>query len=398
MKDQNLPLPIKRLNKQGREQKVLIGLVDYYIQTGKPVGSNTLKEAGFGDLSSATIRNYFANLEEEGYLSQSHASGGRIPTEKAFRLFAQECIDSPQLPMPEIPEFSSLNKFLSREIARYLQQSAETLSVVCNCAAFLSAPRFDHDFITDIKLVSLDAFRCLSILISDFGVIQTEILHLPTKLSSFALKRMESYFHWRLTGIGMPDNLEPEEEQIGKNFYNELMVRYIVGYSNFVDEDIYRTGFSRLLTYSDFQDAAKLSGGLSLFENGQSMRLLLRECQALNQLKIWIGSDLSHYAGHHPNCAVLAIPYYINQHPIGAVGLLCPIRVPYRTLFGVLQHFSDVISETITRNIFKFKISFRHPETGKQYLQREEHRMIGQSRLILLENKSQSDNDQNTPY
>lgn len=385
------PLPIKRLNKQGREQKVLLGLVDHYIQTGKPVGSNTLKDAGFGDLSSATIRNYFANLEEEGYLSQSHSSGGRIPTDKAFRAYAQDYIDSPQLPLPEIQEFNSLQDFQSREIARYLQQAAESLASACNCAVFLSAPRFDHDYIIDIKLVSLDAFRCLSILISDFGVIQTEILHLPAKLSTFALKRIESYFHWRLTGIGMPDNLEPEEEKIGKTFYNELMVRYIVGYSNFVDEDIYRTGFSRLLTYADFQDASKLSGGLSLFENGHSMRLLLRECQALNQVKTWIGSDLIHYAGINPNCAVLSIPYYINQHPIGAVGLLCPIRTPYRTLFGILQHFSNCISEALTRNVYKFKISFRHPETGKQYLQKEEHRLIGQSRLILLENKKQSD-------
>ena len=87
------PIPIKRMGKQERERKVLLGLVEYYIQTGKPVGSNTLKEAGFEDLSSATIRNYFANLEEEGYLVQSHSSGGRIPTDLSYRTYAEHVIN-----------------------------------------------------------------------------------------------------------------------------------------------------------------------------------------------------------------------------------------------------------------------------------------------------------------
>jgi heat-inducible transcriptional repressor len=375
------------MGKQDRERKVLLGLVGHYIETGKPVGSNTLKEAGFGDLSSATIRNYFAHLEEAGYLTQSHSSGGRIPTSLAYRVYAENYLDR-EYDLKEDP-FSSLRQFDSREIAHFLQQAAELLSQNSQCAVFLSAPRFDHDFVVDIKLVSLDAFRCLCILITDFGVVQTEILRLPEKLSSFAIKRIESYFHWRLTGIKQSSDLEPEEEAIGQKFYNELMLRYIVGYSNFVDEDIYRTGFSNLLRYSDFQDIRLLAGALSLFENVHSMRLLLKECTALNRLKFWIGDDLERYVSNS-NCTILAIPYYINHKPAGAVGILGPTRLPYRLLFSTLRLFSECVSEILTRNIYKFKISFRQPEMGNLYLQKEEYRFIGQSRLILLEDKSLS--------
>ena len=259
-----------------------------------------------------------------------------------------------------------------------------------HCAVFLSAPRFDHDFVIDIKLVPIDAFRCLCVLITDFGIVQTEILHLPEKLSTFAVKRIESYFHWRLTGIRKPENLEHEEETIAQTFYNELMLRYIVGYSNFLDEDIYRTGFSHLLTYSDFQDASLLASGLSLFENVHSMRLLLKECAALDRLKFWIGDDLNTYIPNS-NCSVICIPYYINHKAVGAVGILGPARLPYRTLFSALRLFSDYVSETLTCNIYKFKITFRQPEIGKLYLQKEEHRLIGQSRLILLEDKSEEE-------
>src|SRR5262245_56440636 len=87
------PLALKRSNKQDRERMVLLGVIDYYLNTCKPVGSNALKEAGFEDLSSATIRNYFAALEEDGYLIQQHISGGRIPTSKAFRIYIHTYLD-----------------------------------------------------------------------------------------------------------------------------------------------------------------------------------------------------------------------------------------------------------------------------------------------------------------
>lgn len=378
-------IAIKKIGKQDRERRVLLGLVDYYIRTGKPVGSNSLKEAGFGDLSSATIRNYFAHLEEAGFLMQAHSSGGRIPTDLAYRIYAEENLEiEPNEDQRAL--FQDFQQFDSRELALFLQKAAESLSQVTQCAVFLSAPRFDHDYVIDLKLVPLDMARCLCVLITDFGIVKTEIIHLPEKLSTFSIKRIESYFHWRLTGIGYPENLEPEEEALGQKFYNELMLRFIVGYSYFADEDIYRTGFSRLLHYADFQEAKVLASALSLFENVQAMRLILKECKARDCLKYWIGDELAPFIADS-NCSVLAIPYFINYQAIGSVGILGPTRLPYETLFQTLRLFSERVSETITRNIYKFKISFRQPESGKLYLQREDARLMAQSTQNLLEDK-----------
>src|ERR1700728_976119 len=124
----------KRPGKKERERKVLLGLVEYYLKTGKPVGSNALKEAEFADLSSATLRNYFANLEEEGYLTQQHSSGGRIPTHKAFRFYANEYINQESLLSSEAPQLTELRQTETREIAAYLQKAAETLSLLSHHA------------------------------------------------------------------------------------------------------------------------------------------------------------------------------------------------------------------------------------------------------------------------
>jgi heat-inducible transcriptional repressor len=388
-------LPIKKLGKQERERKVLIGLVDHYIKTGKPVGSHTLQEAGFADLSSATLRNYFVQMEKEGYLIQSHISGGRIPTPLAYRIYAQTFED--QIILNENNYFETIRIQESKEIAASLQQAGELLSQLSQCAVFISAPRFDHDFVVEIKLMTIDDQRCLCVLITDFGVVQTEILPLPHGLNLFSVKRIETYFHWRLTGLDQPENIEKEELALAQSLYHEVMIRYIVGYSNFIDEDLYRTGFSRLLSYPEFQEAAVLSSSLSLFENLGAMRKILRETVENGKIKYWIGSDLNAYHPIASNCSIIAMPYFINKTPAGAMALLGSTRVPYPQLFSLVKFCSQAVSESLTRNLYKFKVNFRQPEQGAIYLQKEEHHVIGQSRLILLEDNrvSQIPKEQN---
>jgi heat-inducible transcriptional repressor len=224
-------------------------------------------------------------------------------------------------------------------------------------AVFLSSPRFDQDFISDIKLVEIDATRFLCVLVTDFGVIKTETLRTEKKLSQATLHQMEKYFHWRLRGQEKPVSLTKDEETLAQEFYNEVMVRYIIGYSNFSDEEIYRTGFSELLRYPDFNDVTSLANSLALFENPQSMRMLLRECVKSNHLKFWIGDDLFPYMTTEANCSILAIPYRIGQKAVGAFALLGPLRIPYRQLFGILTLLADNVSEALTRNLYKYKSS-----------------------------------------
>ena len=370
------------MSKQSREKKVLTGLIEYFIKTGKPVGSNTLKEEGFEEISSATIRNYFVNLEKEGYLIQQHSSGGRIPTNKAFRYYVDEMANQETgLSKAETKIILELKDFESREIALYLQNAAEKLSDLTNTAVFLSAPRFDNDFITEIKLVPIDNQRCLAIIVTDFGIIQTEILSVERKLSAFTAKRIEEYFHWRITNLNKPENLTREEEFCAQQFYNEIMVRYIVNYSNFTHEEIFKTGFSKLLTYPEFHHTETLANSLALFENSQRVRHLLKDSIKHKQTKCWIGEDLTPFTLSTPDCAAIVSPYRINQQIVGAIGLLGPVRMPYAQNLTLIKNFVESISETLTRNIFKYKISFRQPH-HETY-----DNLLSHSQLMLLENK-----------
>jgi len=381
----------KRSKKETREFQVLLGLVDLYLETGKPIGSNTLREHGFQNLSSATIRNYFVQLEREGYLRQPHSSGGRVPTNEAFRLYANEMLSSSQL-KPDVEEkLAPLGEVELRSVTSYLQQAAEKLSDITDYAVFLSSVRFDHDFILEVKLVGIDSERILCVLITDFGQILTEVLSVSNfKFNALSLRRVESYIQWRLKGGTAPENLTIEEENVAQRLYSEIMVRYLVRYSNFSDEEVFRTGFSHLLAYPEFHDPLALATGLSLFENAAQMRLVLSECTKEGILRFWIGSDLAPFATAAQGCSVIAIPYYIGQTIAGAVGILGPCRLPYRTLFGTLRFFSECISKSLTKSLFKFKLSFRQPRSGSPYVQLEERSVMDQTSKKLLDIKESS--------
>ncbi|MBX3719123.1 MAG: heat-inducible transcriptional repressor HrcA [Parachlamydiales bacterium] len=378
------PLAQKKPAKDQREKLVLFGLIELFLQTGKPIGSNTLRENGFEALSSATIRNYFAKLEEEGLLKQQHSSGGRTPTPAAYKLYAQSHQDKPLVDEKEKQQLRSSLLKESREVAAYLQQAAEKISEITQCAVFLSSPRFDQDFILDIKLLAIDNHRCLVALITDFGLVHTEILHSEKKLSNFTLKRLESFFSWKMTGLDKP-SLDKEEETIANRFYKEAMLRHIVSYTNFSSEDIYKTGFSKLLAYPDFNEASALANGLSLFENGPQLRSILHECCKSDSLSCWIGDDLHPFAPAASACSVIAAPYKINQSTAGAIALLGPNRIPYRHLFGVLQLASDLITESLTRSLYKFKITFRQPKPASVAFQSD---FKDQTQCLLLEDKT----------
>jgi heat-inducible transcriptional repressor len=368
----------KRPSKDEREKMVLLKLVELYLESGCPIGSETLKNQWFKDLSSATIRNYFGKLEDEGFLMQQHTSGGRIPTEKAYKLYVEDSL-AERLSEKCDEELKNALAEETKEVAGYLQRAAKILSDATSCAVFLSAPRFDRDFILNIRLVKIDTERFLAALVTDFGLIHTEILHADEELNDANLKKLESYFLWRLSGHEKP-HLTRHEEKEALNFYNELMLRHIVRYANFDTEDSYKTGFSKLLGYNEFSDPSVLANALSLFENRHGLSELLRMTIQNGELSYWIGSDLCALTPLIGGCSVIAIPYKINQVIVGAIAILGPTRLPYRKLFKTLTSAAFEISQTLTKSLYKFKISYREPKEDPSNI-------LDQTQGLFIENK-----------
>lgn len=353
----------KKSKRANRAERALMGLIDLYVKTGRPVGSETLKEQGFSDLSSATLRNYFVDFEKEGLLLQPHTSGGRIPTNKAYRLYAEELLDSSEMKPEDEERLSKVLDVESRHVTSYLHHAAEVLSQVTGYPTFLSSVRFDHDFIFEIRFIAIDNHRVLAVLISHFGQIFTETLFVEKRVSTFTLKRIEAYFIAKLKKESFSLPLSVDEKAVADKFYSELMVRYLTLYSNFSEEDVFRAGFSQLLNYPEFSDPLSLSSALSLFENTSQMRRLLSDGMAKNQLNFWIGAELAPFGISTMNLAAIVIPYSIHHIQAGAIGLIGPTRMPYATCFAQMRYFSSHLSKALAKTLYKYKLSYRHPRS-----------------------------------
>lgn len=388
------PLPIRRVKKEDREIRVLFGLIELYIETGKPVGSHTLQESGFQDLSSATIRNYCAKLEEMGFLTQHHSSGGRIPTEQAFSIYAKECLNSIEptatikLDSHIINEFNLLQQKEAKEPALYINYALEVLSKITGLAVFASSPRFDHDFIASVKLIAIDVERIVAIIITQFGLIQTEILHIEKKITAFSLKRLEHYFLSKLNAnIDELPHLDKDENRLAEHIYHEVMIRYIARHSNFSQSDIYQTGFSKLLKYQELAEPITLANSLALFENRTALTLLLKDSMKRRGLSIYMGDELKSFSHVKTPTQVIAIPYFLNQSIAGSIGIAGPFRIPYKKVMTILKIFSSLLSQNLTNSLYKFKLNFRKPQLGRAaYLEIED--------TLFLEDKSQDKTDE----
>lgn len=374
----------KRLSKKEREQKVLFSLVDLYIENKQPIGSKTLMESSFQDLSSATIRNYFGVLEQSGHLSQQHASGGRIPTEQAYKAYAKEFLEAGILDSDKDQKLKELSSYSNKDVGAYLQRAAELFSSVCHFPTFISSPRFDHDYIIDLKLVLINNAKCLCVIVTELGLIHTEVLYFEDKLHHHSLRRVEDVLLSKIKSQETSINLDQNEEKLAQKIYNEVMVRYIIGYANFSLEEVYCTGLSRLLSYPEFNNAEQVASGLALFENKNHLRDLLKVSAKDKTLKTFIGSDLSTYSPLTKDCSVLTLPYLIGGKVVGSVGVLGPLRMPYKNLFGMLRAFVEYVSTALTKSMVKHKLTFRTPKDGSLYLESAKR-----TDPVLLEDKSQ---------
>lgn len=354
----------KAITKKQREMDVLIGLIELFLSSGKAVGSNTLRENGFEYISSATIRNYFATLEAKGYLKQEHTSGGRIPTDLALRLFVEQFVSDKskhKTPQDDVEFLKTITQKETKKLSLYLQEVTEAISELTSLTTLITAPRFDQDFISKVILTKVDETLAVCIIVTDFGFIHTENLYLPSHMSTFSLKRIEEYFAYRLSGQNKPA-LAEEEEAFAKEAYNEIMLRHFINFSNMDKPDIYKGGFSKLLRHTEFHDPETLSNTLSLFENNHSLQALLFNNDSL---KFHIGDDLRAIVPPPHKSALIQVPYFVHNKVVGNIAILGPTRMNYKEVISLLETVSDLLSENLTQNLYKFKLTYRTPKTSE---------------------------------
>ena len=185
-----------------RKYIILQAIIRNYLETGEPVGSRTISKYTDLNLSSATIRNEMADLEELGYIIQPHTSAGRIPSDKGYRLYVDKMMEEKEREVEEMKE-SLLEK--EDKMDRLLKQAAKVLANNTDYAAMISAPQYHRNKLKFIQLSRVDSEHILAVIVVEGNVIKNTMLAVSEKLSDETLLKLNILLNTHLNGLSLEE-------------------------------------------------------------------------------------------------------------------------------------------------------------------------------------------------
>lgn len=330
-----------------RKEKIIQAVVDSYIVSCEPISSAEIKENYLPDLSSATIRNELAALEEMGYLAQPHTSAGRVPTAEAYRLYVDKLMPKRKLSKSELRVINSYFDHKITEIDTILKNTAKVISEITNLTSVAVIPDVKGAVVDSIKIVKLTSTSALVIIVTNLGVIKDATVEIQSDLGDdyfiVASNFISSSFHGKTIG----QILEPEEtiEQI-KNDYRQLFAAIVTIIKEYVENggagDIVLEGSSKLLGQPEYANVEKAKAMLELLDAKDQLAPMLKSPENVN-LSIKIGKETGSGEGV-PECAIVTANYQVNGVNIGNAGVIGPIRMDYSKVVSVLDYIGKTLN------------------------------------------------------
>lgn len=338
-----------------RKQKILEAIIRNYMETGEPVGSRTVSKYTDLNLSSATIRNEMSDLEEMGYILQPHTSAGRIPSDKAYRLYVDTIL---QRKDEEVSEMKELMVEKADKIDLLLQQVAKLLAQNTNYTSMVTKPKYQHKRIKFIQLNQMSERQLLVIVVLDNNHVSNKFINLMTDADENVIAQMSFLMNTALTGLDFTEInmaiMQQIKEKAGE--YGELASSILDCISEVMteedDSEIYTSGATNILKYPELSDKEKMTGLLSTFEEKQMLSAWANdeppEDDKEHGIQVYIGEESP--VESMKDCSVVTATYRIKEGVYGKIGIVGPKRMDYEKVVGTLENCMQQLDD-----IFKKK-------------------------------------------
>ncbi|MGB9893827.1 MAG: heat-inducible transcriptional repressor HrcA, partial [Candidatus Saccharicenans sp.] len=286
-------------SKLENKEKIILNLtVEVYLQTGKPVSSGYLAQRLNNTISSATIRNAMARLEQEGYLYQPHTSAGRLPTDEGIRFYVNNLLtETLYATSGSVRVWEQELSVESGQLDSLLLQVSQILASNSDNLAFVVSPHISQLAFDQVKFVKLQDNRVMIILLSTFNLVQTEIFETQTIFTQNELDRAAQYINQNFRGKSLAyvrDYLFRELPRLRMKYETlvEKMIALLRSYSLQEKErsKVFLQGTARLLDKAELFDLAKLKSLFQNFEEKANLARLLSDLISLDRVKVLIGS------------------------------------------------------------------------------------------------------------
>lgn len=340
-----------------RKREIFATIVKDHIATGQPVGSFALANKSRENLSSATIRNICAELEDEGYLTHPHTSAGRLPTDRGYRFYVDHLIGSTKLSRSEAARINE--RLLDEESLAnpelLMERTSRLLSQLSNNVGIVVSPSSSRDILQHIEFVRLPDARILVITVSSAGRVQDRVIRIEAdftqdELNATSRYLIENFRGWTLAEI-RDELLSRMSEE--KALYDQFLRNAVLLCSQSLQEgdqpDVFIQGASNIISKPDFADTERMRALFKMFEQKSRIVKILNECienPSCEAVAVRIGSE-NRYADLR-GCTVIASPcVYPGGAAVGSIGVVGPTRLEYDRLIAVVDYIAKLFDRAL---------------------------------------------------
>jgi heat-inducible transcriptional repressor len=337
-----------------RSQAILRAVIEEYVTTAQPVGSQALVDRYRLGVSSATVRSILAELEAAGLLSHPHTSAGRMPTDAGYRFYVESIVDT--VPLPAVEQLMIRHQFGQVEFAseHWFRLAATTLAGLTRSAGLATPakPRTAH--IRRVDLVAVNERMASLILVLREGAIKQAVVSLDEAeaVDQPTLNRVAGLLNERLTDATGSRaaailNQLPEDESIQRlaRRVGERIVRILNEYDAASVEEVFSDGLLNVMEAPEFAQSDKLRQVFTALENRAYLGELVGSVAGSGTIHVLIGAE-NPRAEMHDVSLVLA-PYGRPGEAIGVVGVLGPTRMSYSQAIGTVRFVSGLMNELV---------------------------------------------------
>jgi heat-inducible transcriptional repressor len=330
-------------------QRTILGLVvREYVETASPISSRALVENYGLDVSTATVRNELARLEELGYLSHPHTSAGRIPTDKGYRRFVTRLLGGVELPLQERRTIAHQFYQARQDLEQWMPLAASVLARTARGAALVTAPQAAESRYKHLQLISTQGQSVLLVLVLRGGVVKQQMLNLLEPSSQEMLNEASDRLNQMLSGLSV-DEIAPRVSEL-PDFEAEIaaIVVNIMSRANAQTAGVvYRDGLSEVLQQPEFAEGEHAQGLVRVMEEHSFLEAVLTDALSpeVGNVRVLIGGE-----GRWDElqaCSLVLARYGVTGLITGALGILGPTRMSYGRAISTVRYVAGLLSDLV---------------------------------------------------
>lgn len=337
-----------------RKWKIFYAIIQTYLETGEPVGSRTISKYADLNLSSATIRNEMADLEEMGLIIQPHTSAGRIPSDKGYRLYVDYLMEQKER---EVKEQQELLIQKQDKMELMLKQVVRVLANNTNYATMITAPRYHTTKLKFIQLSAISENQLLAVIVTEGNIVKNKMLHFRHGLDNEMVLKLNILLNTSLNGLALEEinlaMITKLKEQAG--IHSEVVSQVLDAVAGAIqmedDMEVYTSGATNIFKYPELSDSERASELISAFEDKMELANLINESMEEENgtgIQVYIGNEAPIRTMR--DCSVVTATYELGEGVQGTIGIIGPKRMDYEKVVDSLKTLKSQLDTIFDRD------------------------------------------------